>query len=259
MINDTLRTRIQRAEHIWLFLDYDGTLADFADTPDQIIPDPELNDLLRKLLGNSRIRIAIISGRRLSHIEKLVDISGIWLAGSYGVEMRLPDGQYIERVAYDKIRPPLEKLKPHWAELLNNQDGFYLEDKGWSLAVHARFAEDKLANQIIRQASAIAKQQLSLDTFTILDGHKFLEAAPRNANKANTARYLLDQAVEARDLVIYLGDDDKDEKAFPVVQAWGGLAGQVSGPRRKSSADFRLESPNHTRQWLFNLYNQIQE
>ena len=41
--------RVMDADKLRLFLDYDGTLADFAPTPDEVYPDPELIDLLNRL------------------------------------------------------------------------------------------------------------------------------------------------------------------------------------------------------------------
>jgi hypothetical protein len=33
-------------------------------------------------------------------------------------------------------------VKPRWERLIADRDGFFLEDKGWALAIHARFAAD---------------------------------------------------------------------------------------------------------------------
>ena len=42
----------RQAQHEWLFLDYDGTLADLSLFPNQILPDPQINELLKRLLEN---------------------------------------------------------------------------------------------------------------------------------------------------------------------------------------------------------------
>jgi trehalose 6-phosphate phosphatase len=248
--------KINAADRIWLLLDYDGTLADFAPTPDDVLPDPSLIALIQALSQHPKISLAIISGRRLAHIEKLIPLPGIWLAGSYGLEMRAPDGEHLHRADYDDLRPQLERLKPGWAELIESHDGFYLEDKGWSLALHARFAEDFLAKRILNQARILAEQTYSELKFQLLGGHKFLEIAPKQADKGNAVTYLLKQK---QALPIYLGDDDKDERAFPVVQANGGLAGRVCNPARSTQADFLLTSPQDTRAWLADLLNLLWE
>ena len=57
--------KMRQAGHLWLFLDYDGMLADFAATPDEIIPDEELIALIDQLAKQPDIRVTILSGRRL--------------------------------------------------------------------------------------------------------------------------------------------------------------------------------------------------
>ncbi len=61
-----LNTWVSEAERLWLFLDYDGTLVEFARTPDIITPNPKVIDLLKRLADKNRIRLAIVSGRRLT-------------------------------------------------------------------------------------------------------------------------------------------------------------------------------------------------
>ncbi len=249
--------KIKAAEQVWLLLDYDGTLADFAPTPDHVIPDPDLIALLENLADHPKIKPAIISGRRLSHIEKLVPLPRIWLAGSYGLEMRTPTGENLHRADYESLRPQLEQLKPQWVNLIGTKEGFYLEDKGWSLALHARFASDLEAEEVLGQGSILAEGTCSEEMFRLLGGHKFLEIAPLEADKGNTVTYLLQQVGKDNIMPIYLGDDDKDERAFPVVQQLGGLAGCVCNPKRPTCADFLLESPQQTCDWLRNLSKQL--
>lgn len=81
----SVNTQIAKANQVWLFLDYDGTLADFAPTPDHVEPNPEIALLLTRLNDHPRIRVTVISGRRLSHIQKLIPVPGILLAGTYGI------------------------------------------------------------------------------------------------------------------------------------------------------------------------------
>ena len=57
---------------LWLFLDYDGTLANFAATPAQIEPDLRITQLLERLSRDARKRLAIISGRKLDDIRALL-------------------------------------------------------------------------------------------------------------------------------------------------------------------------------------------
>ena len=130
--------------HVDLYLDYDGTLAVFAPTPDDVLPNDDVIGLISQLADLPNVRVSIVSGRRLAHIRKLIPVKGILLAGTYGVEMQTPDGKEIHQIEYESIRPTLDSLKPRWQELIKGEEGFYLEDKGWAFAIHARNAEEKL-------------------------------------------------------------------------------------------------------------------
>jgi trehalose 6-phosphate phosphatase len=245
--------RIFQAKCLWLFLDYDGTLADFAPTPDDIFPDPEIIALLTRLHQHAKIRVAVVSGRRLDHLRALLPIPGLTLAGTYGVEILLPDGQVHHRLVVEDIRPFLDKLKPLWQDLIANRQGFYLEDKGWSLALHARFADDQKAGQLLAQAKELATSQINLNLFRILGGDKFLETSPQKANKGNTIQYLLEQYPAVECLPIYIGDDDKDEEAFQIIKQKGGIAIMVSEKPRISHAELRLPAPPTVLKWLQSL------
>ena len=244
------------AEHVWLFLDYDGTLVDFAPTPEHIEPQHEVINLLERLAHKPGVRITVLSGRRLHHVRLLLPVSEIFLAGTYGVELLTPSGETIHRVDFDAIRPALETIKPRWAKNIYGRDGFFLEDKGWTLALHARFARDEVAEEVLAHARQAVDSELLTDQFRILGGHKFLEVAPRLASKKETVAYLLDQYPLANACLVSIGDDDKDEEAFPLIHACQGIAIKVrqhSQAGRPTEADFFFESPTETLQWLETL------
>jgi trehalose-phosphatase len=249
-----------QGERLWLFLDYDGTLADFAPTPDHVEPNWELVALLRRLVRHPRLRVAVVSGRRLGHVQKLVPVRGIFLAGTYGVQIQTPEGQRIDRLAYGEIRPTLDGLKPGWKHLLAGREGFYLEDKGWALALHARFADASEAEDVLATARRLAAEAIddgSPGVFRVLGGHKFLEVGPRLAHKGRTVAHLLDRYPWPGAVPLYLGDDDKDEEAFETVKARGGMAILVAPAPRRTGADRRLDSPTAARRWLAGLADRM--
>ena len=251
-----IQARLAAARQVDLFLDYDGTLADFAPTPENPIPDGRVVRLLSALVAAPRIRVAVISGRRLDHLEVLLPVSGLLLAGTYGMELRDEDGRLATRLPFRLVRPRLEALKPAWARLLDGRAGFFLEDKGWSLALHARFADDAEADAVLGEARALAEPAVAEENevrLQLLGGHKFLEIAPVLADKGRVVEDLLSRSPSVGALPVYIGDDDKDEKAFAVIRSRGGLALLVARRPRATLACCRLPSPHAARAWLARL------
>jgi trehalose-phosphatase len=257
--HEQINESLAQARRLWLFLDYDGTLADFAPTPEHVNPDPRLIGLLKRLARHPRIRMAVISGRRLSHVEALVPVPGIFLAGTYGIELRTPEGERITRAEYDAIRSTLDALKPHWEQVMADLEGFFLEDKGWALALHARFADEDEAEEVLTAARSVAAGTARSEPFRLLGGHKFLEIGPRLAHKGQTVDYLLNCYPWPEALPVYLGDDDKDEEAFDVIKTRGGIAILVASEPRNTKANCRLESPQAARHWLERLLTRPRE
>ena len=147
-----LTKKISTAKHLWFYLDYDGTLAEFAPTPEDILPNNELIALVDELVHLPDTRAAIISGRRLAHIQALLPIDDLLMAGTYGLEIQMPDGIIDYRLDYDALRPPLDELKEKWGQLLDGRSGFFLEDKGWTLAIHAKDAAEEEAKITLEKA-----------------------------------------------------------------------------------------------------------
>lgn len=236
-----------------LYLDYDGTLAVFAPTPDDVLPDERVIGLISQLADSLDVRVSIISGRRLGHIRKLLPINGILLAGTYGVEMQLPNGKEVHRISYEAVRPKLDALKPRWQGLIEGRNGFYLEDKGWALAIHARKAEEKEGFQVLESAEKMLTGELLGEHLQKIYSYRFLEVGPRDADKGHALRYLFDNHHWEGAVPIYIGDDDKDEEAFQAINEQDGYSILVSKEPRETEAKYILDSPVEVHDWLRGL------
>ena len=247
---DQIMEQLLGHDRLWLFLDYDGTLADFAATPEYIITDPEIVTLMTRLSLCACVRVAVISGRALGQLRQLLPVPHIFLAGTYGVELYTPAGELLQRAERSIIRPALEQFKPIWQQLISDRAGFFIEDKGWALALHARFAPEAEAHEVLAAACAAITELASSSEFRILQGQHFLEVGPAIAQKGRTVDYVLDRFAWPNALPVYVGDDDQDEDAFATIKAHQGVALLVAALRRTTLADAQLASPQAARDWL---------
>ena len=257
MAVDLIAARSWTAAPLWLFLDYDGTLAAFSHTPADVRPVRSVIGLMNRLAAHPQIRVAVISGRRLNQVEKLLPVDGIWLAGTYGIELRLPGGIHRDRLSFPDIRRWIQQVKPIWETLLIDRKGFYLEDKGWSLAIHARRAQPEAARVVLAAAQETAEELAASTSFRVLGGDRFLEIAPELAHKGEAVRYLLETNPWPGAMLLFIGDDDKDEEAFGEIQDRGGVAIRVCRRPCQSQADGQLKSPQAVRRWLNYLERQV--
>lgn len=261
--------RIAAGQRTWLFLDYDGTLAEFAPNPDIVLPDEEVIALLERLARHPDVlRVAVLSGRRFSHVKSLLPVRGVLLAGNYGIEFQTWDGETVRLIDFDSERPFLDQVKTEWRRLIGDDASYYLEDKGYSVALHAKNAGEEEARLLIADAARTARQLVEQGTFRMLGGDRFLEVAPTLADKGQSLSTILkrfpwgkggeDGGEQKQADIIYLGDDDKDEEAFKVVLKNGGTPIVVMAKDRPTQALYYLRSPGAVRRWLTSLIETVE-
>jgi trehalose 6-phosphate phosphatase len=241
------------AETLRLFLDYDGTLDEFAPSPDIVLPNNEIISLLEQLVSVKGILPAVISGRRLAHIQKLLPVEGLLIAGTYGLEMRLPDGTLRYGIEISEIRAFLECVQPRWRKCITGVRGMELEDKGYTLALHGRRADRLQAEGALEHARKIALEMMTDQTFRLTTGDLFLEIAPEGARKSSAVQTVLEEYTPGNAGIIYIGDDERDEEAFQFVLSRGGIAVRVASSPVSTLAQYILESPAQVREWLKEL------
>lgn len=117
-----------------LFLDYDGTLAPFTPDRDKAVPYSGVRTRLNRLLGLSRTRLVMVTGRRSEELLPLLALTAspeIW--GLHGGERRMPDGRLqVQKLPENVTRGLL--VADSWAT--ENNLGDQLESKAISRAFH---------------------------------------------------------------------------------------------------------------------------
>jgi trehalose 6-phosphate phosphatase len=234
---------LPRPDQRWsLFLDVDGCLLDFVDDPAVVFVSPALRTLLQALHERLDGALALVSGRRVTDLDRLFDAPPWALAGLHGHDLRLADGRLrpygIDAVAQARMRAAVLAL----AERL---DGVQLEDKEHAMALHCRRAPGHLP--ALRQAAEAAIA--TLPGYELQPGNLVMEFKPAGMDKGRVVDELMLQSPFAGRMPVYLGDDFTDVYAFAAVNRMGGLSVRV-GEREPSQARFTLPSPAAVHAWL---------
>lgn len=233
-----LWARVAEAGHRLLMLDYDGTLAPFHTERDEARPLPEVVALIGRIACEGRSRVAVISGRPVADLQRLLGPLPILLVGEHGWEAVEPDGRVRRHPLPGACAGALERAA---AAAAAAGWGPRVERKRCSLVLHTRglpAAQAAEAESACLRAwePELARGGLGLDR---LDGG--LELRARGRDKGTVARELI-AAEPLESLPVYLGDDATDEDVFREVRTCG-FAIRVGPGDRPSLATGRLRSP----------------
>src|SRR3954469_18748648 len=84
----------QEATKRLFLLDYDGTLSDFANSPQGAAPTAATMSLLRQLTADKRNEVVIISGRDQATLEKWLGKLHVGMVAEHGFFVRPAGGQW---------------------------------------------------------------------------------------------------------------------------------------------------------------------
>lgn len=230
-----------------LFLDFDGTLVEIEDHPDNVTMPSGMAQRLRRLQAAFDDAVAIVSGRALADLERLLDPLRLPLAGLHGLERRDARG-CVHRDERDRER--LDAVRDAIAGFVAARPGLYAEDKGGALALHWRGAperEQEVAAFLERQ-----RRQLG-DGFHIQTGKQVFELKPVGQDKGRVVHEFMAEAPFQGRTPVFIGDDRTDEDAFAAVNALGGVSIRVGEHHPDTAATATLPSVAATLDWLDRL------
>lgn len=226
--------------HTSLFLDLDGTLAPIMSHPGEVGPKAERNALLRRLSESLGGRLAVVSGRSIADIDRILEGAVIAVAGVHGLERRDAKGGLHRIAPHPALARVAEELRQFAAAL----PGVLIEDKTLSLAVHFR-AEPGAAHLVEAQALRIA----AANGLAVQPGDHVVELKTPGHDKGDALRAFMADAPFAGARPIFVGDDLTDEAAFGAAASLGGF-GVLVGRTRPSLARRQLSDPEAVLDWL---------
>ena len=209
--------QVHQAEHLFLGLDYDGTLAPFAVDPMQARPLPGAAELIRELAADGRTRVAIISGRPVTEVLALLDHPPVTVVGSHGFEFCPAGGDCVVRQPTAAQARGLLEVR---TSLLGRDYAHKIEIKVASVALHTRGLDPALA---VAMEEEVAGEWAARAPEFGLECRRFNGGVEIRCAGRDKGTALLELLARQPDTVlpVYLGDDDTDEDAFAVLRGSG--------------------------------------
>ena len=209
-----------------LFLDFDGVLAPIVERPDDAQLPAETRREVERLAARYAL-VAVVSGRAGDDVRHRVDVDGVVVAGSHGLELDPAAEGWRERI-------------DAFAETVDWPD---VERKTLTVAFHFRTATDEDGARAVLADVARRAQAAGLRASF---GRKVLEVLPPlEATKGTAVRQLLADAGLQRALVA--GDDTTDLDAFRALDGLElavrvAVASDEGPPELRDAADIVVAS-----------------
>lgn len=226
--------------HHALFLDFDGTFADFAPTPDAVKLRLGSRELLERLSVRLSGALAMVTGRRIQDLDHFLKPLELPASGVHGQEFRPAPGDFRLQPA----TPDFDAARRRLSRLVLPNDPLLIEDKGGALVLHYRQHPEHRG-----RAASIAQQVVEgLGDLYVVDGHAIYEIRERAINKSVAIRLFADQPTFRKRRPVFVGDDTTDEDGLRAAAAAGGFGVKVGpGP---TDAAYRLADVSAVHAWL---------
>jgi trehalose 6-phosphate phosphatase len=234
-----------------ILLDIDGTLLDLAPTPAGVLVPSSLQATLTTLWKWTSGALALVSGRPLADIDRIFAPVELPAIGGHGAEIR---PMVTEEKVFRRAVPLLdERLRRQLLGLATR--GVYIEDKGYSIAVHYRGAP-QLGPELHKAVASITSG-LVTGTYEVLPGKFVIEVKPTDFNKGTAVLELMEFVPFRGRKPIFIGDDVTDEAVFAILSEVSGIGFSVG--RLIPGIAGMFDTPVQVRTWLEQLANKAHE
>jgi len=216
-----------KGQRLFFFSDFDGTLAPIRRDPAKVALAMRVRNLLKAL--TLRMPVAIISGRPLTYLHKIIDMPEIILAGNHGLEIDMAVGKrekfrHPQAVACKEIIHELALGLKQAIKGARHLQGVRVEDKGLTLTFHYRAVSPIWHETSFKIFDEIFKPFQSDALLRIHRGKMCFEVRPNiDWGKAEAMQWILDayQNRHGTSFPIYMGDDETDKPAIALAHQMG--------------------------------------
>jgi trehalose-phosphatase len=222
-----LAERLEEIVHAPLLLvavDFDGTIAPIAPHPDQAAAHPAALAALTALARLPQTRVAIVSGRPLLELERLVPAADVDRVGCHGAEVAGDRALVLP----EERRLSLAKAQELGSAAAARLAGSHVEVKPAGVTFHWRGCDPAAAAPLVEQ---LRGELARLPGVRVLDGKAIVEAIVAGTDKGRALERLRHRAGATH--VLYLGDDVTDDDAFKTLR--GGDLGVAVGDGERAT------------------------
>jgi alpha,alpha-trehalose-phosphate synthase [UDP-forming]/trehalose-phosphatase len=221
---------LARSEQLALLVDLDGTLVDFAPTPELAVLDADAVEILTQLVDLD-VRVVVVSGRPRCSIEQLrALVPGAWWVAEHGSWRWDPELSAHPASRATELDALLQKLSALLAT-----PGTRVERKSLSLCIHWRLVAPAERDELVRAIESTCDEWLEEHPrFERLAGVELVEIRQRTVHKGTVVNWVRERMPSCRTITI--GDDTTDEDMFAELD--DGDASVSVGPRRLQADAF---------------------
>lgn len=232
--SEDVSCRLLGAPRLLVALDFDGTLAALAESPDRARLKPDFKIALKALAALYGVYVFILSGRSLRSVCGLIGLRNIYYGGNHGIEIRGP-GYAWRDAAAAKMQGAIAEIAADLGERFPPGTGVLVENKLFSASIHYRNIKTAFRRGFFSRMKALTSESHSGIRWS--SGHEVFELLPKGA--AHKGHALTRLAKELNNpLCIAVGDDLTDEDMFEAI-AGHGIAIRV-GSKSGSKAGYFL-------------------
>jgi trehalose 6-phosphate phosphatase len=237
-----------------LITDLDGTISWIAPTHKQAVVSPLCLQYLSELRDTLPL-VAVISGRAVAIVRKMVDIDGIVYIGNHGMERWSNNRtEYSSKAEnYMKlIQIAVKRLDP-----VISATGVYIENKNVSATLHYRLSPQPETTR--EKALNLLQESPQLKSLRIVPGRMVIDVLPPIEINKGTAVLELIREYKLKG-GIYLGDDLTDIDAFKTIHSTSltsdfhginvGIISQEMPEQLLKEVDFTLNSVADVEEFL---------
>jgi len=230
-----------------LLFDFDGTLSPTVARPEQArLPVPTRHALLD--LAAAGCRLGVLSGRSLADLRSLVDVPGVWLAGSGGLELWV-EGRIRGKRDHAGAALLLASHAREIADVVTWLPGAWLERKPFGLTIHHAGASPATVAAVRELAADLENRAADVRVVVCTLGVE-ITACP-DIHKGTAVAGFIAAAGGSVSGLLYAGNEANDAEAMVEVArrcGWVIGVGQAAPP-----AHDRVSSPEELQRVLAGL------
>jgi trehalose-phosphatase len=236
-------------------LDFDGVLAPIVPRREEARAVPANQEALAALATVPGVRVAVVSGRALADLRRVTaPPPGVILVGSHGAETeRVPGGGGRTPVLGEPESGLLREVAEALTAISATHRGTHVELKPAAAVLHTREADRTTAQKATKAA---LQGPATWPGVHVTEGKEVVELAVVDVDKGMALQALREAC--GSEVVLYVGDDQTDERAFAVLDDDAGDVSIKVGPG-ETVARHHLNGPDDVAVLLWRLMELCRE